>query len=74
MRLFPRPFQFVFSKYTGTGRHEAFFKSKCAQEIKNPLIQNIVFQQEEMVKIEQSMKVLTLFQALVSFTTFYVVF
>ncbi|KAG5649717.1 hypothetical protein H0H81_002392 [Sphagnurus paluster] len=44
--------------YTFLGQHEAYFKSKSAQSIKDPLTkQEIVFLPEEMLKIEESFKV-----------------
>ncbi|PPR00441.1 hypothetical protein CVT24_004502 [Panaeolus cyanescens] len=40
-----------------TGRHEAFLKSKCSQTIKEPGSQKeVVFQKDEMMKIEESWK------------------
>lgn len=44
------------------GRHEAFFRSKCAQTILEPRSQQIVnFVEGELLKIEESLKVLLLF-------------
>lgn len=56
------------------GRHEAFFKSKCAQTVRDPSNEKeITFLKDELMKVEESLKVCSRFLCvgfLFSFFTF----